>query len=201
MVTSKEKIIEEAAKAFMMGGYKGSSTTEIAVAAGLSNNSGLFRHFIGKEEMYRAVLSKYVVNVHTPKEKFGDCMGSSLKQFIDCYSEKVEETMDFLYKSLGDRTKKTTNRYFSFMLESAFRNEESAKAIVKFGKEEVELFEEMIEKAKKSGEIRSDVNTRNTAELFRYAFVGLSYTFAMESGATVEQVKKLLHNIYDTIKK
>ncbi|MDR1679410.1 MAG: TetR/AcrR family transcriptional regulator [Prevotellaceae bacterium] len=200
MITSRNKIIEEAARLFMINGYKGCRTVEVAEFAGLSNNSGLFRYFKTKAEMYYTVVERYIVNMQKPKDKFGNCSHLSLKDFIEHYIDVVGKSMTNVHTIMnaGD---KTANRYFSFALESGYKYKECSKAILNFGTEEIELWHKVIEKAQKANEISSDINPYHAAKLFRYAFMGLSYTFAIENGVSIEQVREALYEIYDMIKK
>jgi AcrR family transcriptional regulator len=199
MITSKNEIVDIAARLFMIYGYKGCRTVEVAELAGLSNNSGLFRYFKTKAEMYRTVVERYVVNMQMPKEKFGDYTNLSLKGFIEYYVDCVGKSMVNVH-AFVNADNRTANRYFWFMLDCAYRDAESAQSIIAFGEEEIELFEKVIEKAKQSGEIRPDVDVQKIAKLFRYAFVGLSYTFAMKNGVTTDQIREELYDIYNLIK-
>jgi AcrR family transcriptional regulator len=200
MKATKEDIIKAAAKLFFSKGYEAATTTEIAVTSGLANSSCIFKHFKNKEEIYKHVVEKYVVRAQTPKQKFGDCTDLSLKEFIEEYVNKVEKTMTFLHDAIGAKNK-TANKYFSFLLESADKEEESAKIFLLFNNEEIGLWQIVIERAKETGEILPHINSFNMAKQFRYAFIGISYVFSVENGVSAEQIRETLYNLYDTIKK
>ncbi|MDR1679831.1 MAG: TetR/AcrR family transcriptional regulator [Prevotellaceae bacterium] len=200
MITSRKKIIEEAARLFIIHGYKGCRTVEVAELAGLSNNSGLFRYFKTKKEMYRTVVERYVIKMQTPNEKFGDCSHLSLKGFIEHYVVSIGKSMVHMH-ALIKNGNSTANKYFSFLLESSNNYSDCSNTFFACSDEEIKLWHKVIERAKKTGEIRPDINTYKVAKLFRYAFVGLSYSFAMENGVTTDQIQEELYDIYDMIKK
>ncbi|MDR1679598.1 MAG: TetR/AcrR family transcriptional regulator [Prevotellaceae bacterium] len=200
MKTSKEKIVDKATKEFMLCGYKGAVTEEIAKAAGLSNNSGLFRHFFDKEDLYYAVLEKYFLHAQTPEEKFRPYRNLSLKNFIERYVDKVEELSDFLHKLLGDSTEEKTNRYFSFLLECCFREKDCEETILLHNKQEIALWQGVIENAKSTREISPKTDSRSAAELFFYTFYGISVDLSIGKDASREQVRDMLYNLYDSYK-
>jgi AcrR family transcriptional regulator len=199
MKTTKEKIIKVAAKLFFSRGYEAASTYEMAEMTGLSNNSGLFRHFKSKEEIYKAVVEQYITKAQTPQEKFGDCSTLSLREFIDLYVEKVEKTMDYL-RNVIQAENKTANRYLSFVLETGNKYEECANSFLLFNQEEIDLWKDIIENAQKSGEVRIDINSLDAAKTFRYAFSGISYIFSIKNGVEISEIRKTLYGIYNLIK-
>jgi AcrR family transcriptional regulator len=199
MKTTKDEIVLEAIKLFMTKGYDAASTAEIAAAVGLKNSSCLFSHFATKAEIYRSALEKYVVNVQTPEQKFGDCSQFSLSEFIDHYLQKVSETMAFLRAEIvGEAT--TPINYLSFLLDSAKRDDDFAQAMLEFDRKEMELWTEVIGRAQQSGEVRQDLDTPIIAMQFRYAFVGMSYLFSVRGGVTVDELRSVFDGVYNSIK-
>jgi AcrR family transcriptional regulator len=51
----RQKILDSAIKLFARNGFRGTTTKEIALAAGV-NEVTIFRHFANKQELYRAIL-------------------------------------------------------------------------------------------------------------------------------------------------
>lgn len=65
---------------------------------------------------------------------------------------------------------------------------------------EYELWEKVIQKAKESGEIRSDTDVRKAATLFRQIFLGLSYEQAFLNGLDVDELEKNFRYVYSLLK-
>ncbi len=60
---ARDEILEAAAHVFAQSGYDGSGMKEIAARAGLSVGM-LYNHFKGKEDIFRALLERYVDGMH-----------------------------------------------------------------------------------------------------------------------------------------
>ncbi len=198
MKTNKENVTLAAAKVFIQKGYNGCTLRDIALEAKLSNGSCLFNYFKGKEDLYRTILEKYVIQTQTPKQKFGDCSGLSLKEFIELYVERVGNTIGFMH-DLIDGGNKTANRYLSFILESGYNEKECDQCFFTFNDEELKLWQSVIERAKENGEVLPHINPSETAKLFRYAFVGLTFVCAVGNGANLKQVRDTLYSVYKLI--
>ena len=65
---------------------------------------------------------------------------------------------------------------------------------------EYELWEKVIQKAKESGEIRSDTDVQKAATLFRHIFLGLSYQHAFLNGLDVDELEKNFRYFYSLLK-
>ena len=67
-------------------------------------------------------------------------------------------------------------------------------------RQDYELWEKVIRKAKESGEIRSDTDVEKAAVLFRQMFFGLSYEQAFLNGLNVEELEENFRHIYSLLK-
>ncbi len=181
-ITSKEEIIRQAAVFFFRKGYESTSLSEIAQAVKIQK-PGLFFHFKNKEDLYHKVIEKYLINVQSPKQKFGTIETVSLQEFIDFYLQKIEENMQRVRKIIQGG-EKTAIQYFFSSLECC----------------KLEIWESVIRNAQQAGEIRAGVNPRALAENFRYAFLGMSYMLSINGGVKIEELRDLFHNIYFNVK-
>ena len=60
---AREEILESAAHVFAQSGYDGSGMKEIAARAGISVGM-LYNHFKGKEDIFQALLERYINGIH-----------------------------------------------------------------------------------------------------------------------------------------
>ena len=198
MKTTKEKIITEAARLFMKQGFAGTTVAEIGSAIGISASS-LFSHFTSKEEIYKHAVEKYVISIQPPQKKFEECNMSSLQKFIDCYLQKINDSMDMV-QNIVQEGRRSHIQYYYFLLESSLRDEECKNKLINLDQKEIELWESVIKKAQKKGEVRNDMPANTIAETFYYAFVGASYSLSFDNGATIKQLRQVLNTIYKSVK-
>ncbi|OJV36332.1 MAG: hypothetical protein BGO29_03935 [Bacteroidales bacterium 36-12] len=197
-MSRKDEIVQIAVKVFLQKGYSKTTLTDIANAANIQKSS-LFAHFKNKEEIYRLVIENYLFKVQTPKEKFGSIENISLQEFIEQYLHSVSRTMYFLHNVIQGNNK-TSLHYFSFILEAVNEFEDYAKGALSFCEDEIVHWEKVINNAIQTREVRQDINALAVAQMFRYSYLGMSYTYTAKGGITIEDAKALLYNIYDTIK-
>ena len=63
-----------------------------------------------------------------------------------------------------------------------------------------DLWAKVVQKAKESGEIRSDTDVKKTATMFRQMFLGLSYEQAFLNGLNVDELAENFRYIYSLLK-
>jgi AcrR family transcriptional regulator len=197
MKTKKSEILKEAAYVFATKGYDGASLAQIGAAVGIQKSS-LFAHIKSKDELYRAVVEQFVLKQQDPSEKFesGCC---SLSDFIKIYIEGVVKTMLTL-KALFDNRELKSIDYLSFILQACKKHQDCADRMVYINEKEINLWKLIIENAKKSGEIRANVDADFTAKMFRYSFSGMSYLFSFQDGVTNEELENVFYKFYETLK-
>ncbi|KAA4606295.1 hypothetical protein F3B81_30860 [Bacteroides ovatus] len=83
----------------------------------------------------------------------------------------------------------------SYMLHMVIRQK-----IEKIYRQDYDLWEKVIQKAKESGEIRSNTDVKKTAILFRQMFLGLSYEQAFLNGLNVDELAENFRHIYSLLK-
>ena len=91
---AREEILEAAAHLFAQSGYDGVGMKEIASRAGISVGM-LYNHFEGKEDIFRALLERYVSGIHERGD--GHCGGidSPLEQ-IRC---RIRSAIEFYWEN------------------------------------------------------------------------------------------------------
>ena len=100
MFTNREEVLEKALQVFAKMNYEKATQMEIAKACGLSK-AGLVYYFPFKQDLFVAVVDKYVFHTQQLENKFQFTAGS-FPEFIDQYIAGVERTMNNLGRLLDN---------------------------------------------------------------------------------------------------
>lgn len=85
-----EKILDSALIEFSRHGFASTRIEDIARGAGLAK-SGFYAHFESKEEVFEALLTRYLVTDEVISFEEGDAVADFIDKFIDfCYSRLVD---------------------------------------------------------------------------------------------------------------
>jgi len=87
---AREEILEAAAHVFARSGYDGAGMKEIAACAGISVGM-LYNHFRGKEEIFRALVDRYVDGMH----ERGDSTCAGVDPPLDQIRCRIRSAIDF----------------------------------------------------------------------------------------------------------
>ena len=90
MITNREEVLENALRVFAKMNYEKASLVTIAKACGLSK-WGLIYYYPFKQDLFVAVVDKYIFATQDPANKFS-FRGGTLLEFIDHHVESVEKT-------------------------------------------------------------------------------------------------------------
>ncbi len=202
MITNREEVLENALRVFAKMNYEKASLVTIAKACGLSK-WGLIYYYPFKQDLFVAVVDKYIFSMQDPDQKFS-FTGGTLLEFIDHHVESVENTMRRIVGLLDDGNSPqgcSYNFYYFHLLMQVrqYYPDAAAKFAALFEKDR-KLWRDVINRAKEAGEIRQDVDTEETVAMFREVFYGLSYEQAFLSGLDTEELLRKLSFIYSLIK-
>ncbi len=202
MITNREEVLENALRVFAKMNYEKASLVTIAKACGLSK-WGLIYYYPFKQDLFAAVVDKYIFSMQDPDQKFS-FTGGTLLEFIDHHVESVENTMRRIVGLLddGNSPQGCSHNFYYFHLLMQVRQyypDAAAKFAALFEKDR-KLWRNVVNRAKGAGEIRQDVDTEETVAMFREVFYGLSYEQAFLSGLDTEELLRKLRFIYSLIK-
>ena len=202
MITNGEEVLENALRVFAKMNYEKASLVTIAKACGLSK-WGLIYYYPFKQDLFVAVVDKYIFSMQDPDQKFS-FTGGTLLEFIDHHVESVENTMRRIVGLLddGNSPQGCSHNFYYFHLLMQVRQyypDAAAKFAALFEKDR-KLWRNVVNRAKGTGEIRQDVDTEETVAMFREVFYGLSYEQAFLSGLDTEELLRKLRFIYSLIK-
>ena len=166
MENTKDYIIEEAFKLFLMHTYEGVSISRLSNAIGMTKGA-LYHHFKNKEELFKMVVDKYL---DFPEIK-ADIESISLYEYIQLSLEHAEKAIRALFKYSNAYTPLD---YIS-LIADAFRHYTGYAEIKgRFIDNEIDKIAVVINNAIKSGEIRNDVNIKIVASNFFSINLGLA---------------------------
>ena len=202
MITNREEVLENALRVFAKMNYEKASLVTIAKACGLSK-WGLIYYYPFKQDLFAAVVDKYIFSMQDPDQKFS-FTGGTLLEFIDHHVESVENNMRRIVGLLddGNSPQGCSHNFYYFHLLMQVRQyypDAAAKFAALFEKDR-KLWRNVVNRAKGAGEIRQDVDTEETVAMFREVFYGLSYEQAFLSGLDTEELLRKLRFIYSLIK-
>lgn len=196
MKSNKNLLCTTAFKLFLSRGYEGVSFRDIEAATGLSRGA-VFYYFRSKEDLFKGVIDEFVFEKQYLGNKISLDHVNSLSDFIDAYLAGVERTKSYITDFIdGIAEKNVTRAYMFLILQATDFYPGFDKKINEIMKAETAVWENEIEKAKRSGEIKSTCDSKMYAEIFRYVFYGKSYRDALIEGLEVAPLKELLQGIY-----
>ena len=202
MITNREEVLENALRVFAKMNYEKASLVTIAKACGLSK-WGLIYYYPFKQDLFNAVVEKYIFAMQDPEQKFS-FEGGTLLEFIDHHVEGVERTMRRIVGLLDDGNNPqgcSYNFYYFHLLMQVRQYYPDAQAkFAELFEKDRKLWRDNIERAKAAGEIRADVDTEEAVAMFREVFYGLSYEQAFLSGLDTGELRRKLRFIYSLIK-
>lgn len=196
--SSKGLIILEAFKLFSCNTYEQVTYNELEKSTNLSRGALLY-HFKTKEDIFKAVCDKYLIQESSIQKKIDERISPemTLKQFIDLYIEIVRE-IKYSMKELGIKninkaliniTNQATYYYPNFEIDA-----------MKWQARQIQLWNDVLKKAKKQGEIRKDLDIDTLSDLFEDIYCGISYSgIVYPEGIEIERLEKAFHFIYKAI--
>lgn len=201
IVANREEVIDKAFGVFVRMNYEKASIITLAKACGLTK-TGVVYYFPHKLDLFIAVADKYVLQMHKPENKFA-VPADTLEEFIRQYVAGVNRSMTRIIGLIGDSGDQhdcsPNFYYFHFLSQVRMYYPGIRQKIEKMYRQDYELWEQVIQRAKENGEIRSDTDVKKAAAMFRQIFLGLSYEQAFLNGLNVDKLAENFHYIYSLL--
>jgi TetR/AcrR family transcriptional regulator, transcriptional repressor for nem operon len=194
MNDTREYIIDQAYSLFITKSYEAVSISEISKAIGFTKGA-LYHHFTNKEELFRAVIDKYllITEISIPTDDL------SLAQFMEESLKKAEEIVRNI---LGEKPAYIPINYFALLID-AFRHypgfaEEKGQYIGI----EINRIKSVLDNAIKRGEIRKDIDTGIMATNYFSIAIGLTTNLLNNSSPqkTLEFLREQYKELYKVLK-
>ena len=202
IITNREEVIDKAFGVFVRMNYEKASIITLAKACGVTK-TGIVYYFPHKLDLFMAVADKYVLKMHEPGNKFAT-PADTLAEFIGQYVAGVAASMKRIVELIGDNGDphdcSSSFYYFHFLSQVRTYYPGIRQKIERVFSHDHDLWAKVVQKAKESGEIRSDTDVKKTATMFRQMFLGLSYEQAFLTGLNVDELAEKFRYIYSLLK-
>lgn len=202
MITNRDEVLENALRVFAKMNYEKASLVEIAKACGLSK-AGLIYYYPFKQDLFAAVIDKYIFQAQRPTNKF-DFTATTFAEFIDQYVAGVEITMRRMVSLLDDDNNpgecSFNFYYYHLLMQMRIYCNDVDRKIKAFFEEVRSVWRTVVCKAKADGEIKPNLDEEQVIDMFHQMFVGLSFEGAFLYGLDVKVLSDRLHFLYSLIK-
>jgi AcrR family transcriptional regulator len=195
MNDTKQSIIDQAYKLFLNHSYEAVSISDISKSVGMTKGA-LYHHFLNKEELFKAVIDKYLDIDMWDNTVTCD----SLLQFIE---ESIASTKRIISNTVREKSAFAPINYMSLLIDALrhYPGFETDKEL--FISSQIEKIKSIMRDAVEKGEIRNDLDIEITAFNFYSITLGLaSNLYTGKSPAVAfELLGRQLHEFYKLIKK
>jgi len=195
MSDTKEYIIEQSYKLFLKKSYEAVSISDISNAIGFTKGA-LYHHFRNKEELFKAVIDKYlsVIGLVEINEDL------SLAEFIE---SDVEHVKKIIYTICIDELPFVPVNYLSLVIDALRHYPGYAEEGEKFFTGVINKLKVLLNNAIKNGEIRDDIDTNVAALNFFSISVGIAANMFRQNSPeeAIETFKSQLIEMYKLLKK
>lgn len=195
MSDTREFIIDEAYKLFLVKSYDSVSISDISEAIGFTKGA-LYHHFVNKEDLFKAVIDKYmkVIGLIDIREDI------TLAQFIEfdiSHLKKIVYTI-----SIDDQSFVPVN-YLSFLIDALRHYPGFAEEYEVFFTEVIGKLKIILSNAIKNGEIRDDIDIDLVALNIFSTTVGITANFFrhLSPDEAIESFQKQMFEYYKILKK
>ena len=194
MSDTKEYIIDQAYKLFLHKSYEAVSVSDISKAIGLTKGA-LYHHFLNKEELFKAVIDKYL-NVISMRDVQSDI---TLAEFIDSNVDYVKRIVNTV--CVDDLPFVPVN-YLSLLIDALRHYPGFAQEKELFFTQEINKLKIILDRAVEKEEIRSDIDTYVVALNFFSISVGIAANMFRENSPdqAIEAFKAQMVGLYKLLK-
>lgn len=197
MTTLKENILKKAMILYMTRPYSEVTVKEIQNAVGCSRGV-LYHHFINKEQIFEAVVKKFILPAFSnfsiiPQEK-----KSTLWDAIHASVEFRTNYIDLFQEVISDKL--IDYSFFKLIFHIGEHYEGFTELVNQSINKELEVWREIVGNAIKQGEIRTSLDTDFVSQYFALLPYGLGLVRAFEQGLNSEDIKTSYIKFYNLIK-
>lgn len=195
MSNTKDHIVDQAYRLFLTKSYEAVSISDISDAIGLTKGA-LYHHFVNKEDLFRAVIDKYlsVIGMAEIRE------GISLAEFVDSDIGYVREIVNTI---CVDHLPFIPVNYLSLLIDALRHYPGYALEQENFFTRQIEKLRVIIENAIKTGEVRPDVDPYMAALNFFSISVGVAANMFRQHSAdqAIETFQVQMREQYKLLKR
>lgn len=174
---TKEKIIQVAFNMFLQKGYKDVSLKQIVDAVGLTKGA-FYHHFTGKEQLFRQIVEMFLLE--GGEDVYKGLPKDNLKQFMVSYLERVIAFMDRMQQDIYDNNERMGISFFLLAFDGLRLFSDFPEKIMKIHEKERNTWIEVINNAKRNGEISTSISDKQLAKMFIGVNDGLGMHLMLE---------------------
>lgn len=194
MSDTREYIIDQAYRLFLSRSYEAVSISEISKAIGFTKGA-LYHHFKNKEELFKAVINKYL-----PIEKyFAPLEEVTLKEYIEISIKSADEIVHNIF---GNKLGFIPLTYLALFIDAFRHYPEYAKEKERLIQGELEKIKIVIVKSIKKGEIRKDINPDFMAMNFLSLSTGIAGNLVQNYSPklAIDMLRNQFYELYKLMK-
>ena len=193
---SKEKIVQVAFNLFLQKGYRDVSLREIVDEVGLTKGA-FYHYFKGKEQLFTQVVDHYFLGLSD--YIYDQLPKTHLKTFMTGYLELLTGQIGRISQEARKKGNTISISYYYLAFDALRILPDFGNKIREVYLREEEAWIEVIENAKKSGEITSSVDSQHLAKLFISANDGLGMHVILEN--RLDQLSKEIISVWTSLYK
>ncbi len=196
MSDTKDYILISAYDMFLRNNYEAVTMSKISEATKLTKGA-IYHHFESKEELFRAVVNKYLLDNKDQYLPDNITLKGFIQHTLDEASKKITIKQSLHSPQLGS----SPVHNLSFLVDALKYYPGFAKIGRGFYMESIRNWEIVLERAKDSGEIRKDVDVKASALNFLAVFFSIGANVIMNDsvGIAYKKLKKQLEEMYKLV--
>jgi len=195
MNDSREFIINEAYKLFLSRSYEAVTINDISKAIGLTKGA-LYHHFLNKEDLFKAVIDKYLIITGMGDIKKDITLAEYIKESINHADRLVQNFF------IDDHQFVPVN-YLSLLIDALRHYPGFADDNVHLFGKEIEKIKFVLDNAVRSGEIRKDIDTSVMALNFFSISLGIASNFFHKNSpsSAIDIFRLQIYEFYKVLKR
>ena len=194
MNDTRKHILRTSLILFLKKSYRDVTMKELVAKTGLSKGA-FYHYFSSKEALFKEIVELFL---SMGIVKYAEFSQESLKAFYMQYIDYLNDSMLSMNKLVsGSDNGSFEFNFFLIMFEAASRFPEFLKMELEMHKKDMQAWENIIARARKKREIRSNSSDEEIANLFLYCTDGVFLRFINNDNP--KAFKDYLLNAYDTI--
>ena len=194
MSDTREYIIDQAYGLFLSRSYEAVSISEISKAIGFTKGA-LYHHFTNKEDLFRAVIDKYL----PIDDFFVPFKGNTLKEYID---ECVRISEKVINSIISGHNNFIPINYLALLIDAFRHYQKYANEKENLIRNEFEQIEAIIDRAIANNEIRKDIDAKSMALNFFSLKMGIAGNLLINNSPekAIEALRNQLYELYNLMK-
>lgn len=202
--SKKEYLYKSIFKLFLSKHYELVTIRDIESATGMTRGA-VFYYAPNKQELFCDIVDTYFFQAQDLDDKLAELQnmesqGNTLLDFIHKYVQAVDLRMEKLEGILGMKRVDASRAYLNFILQAQDYYPSFNERMTAIFDAELRIWEHMLKVAQEKNEIKSSLDIKYFAKIFRYFYVGLCYQTALSNGVNVAELEIYFMSIYMLIK-